>query len=166
MLQKQAQKIDKVIGRNIRIHRLAKKMSQTELGEKLGVSFQQVQKYENGTNRVEAAGCIRSPRSSACTSARFSRAARAAGRARHRPPRSLAEPQSVRLIRAFAKITDNTVRRSLVQLAENSRNRREDGRDALEACSDQVETARSVMPAHSRSKNGVASLAYVAGIHV
>ena len=32
MLQKQAQKIDKVIGRNIRIHRLAKKMSQTELG--------------------------------------------------------------------------------------------------------------------------------------
>jgi len=31
MLQKQAQKIDKVIGRNIRIHRLAKKMSQTEL---------------------------------------------------------------------------------------------------------------------------------------
>ena len=52
MLQKQAQKIDKVIGRNIRIHRLAKKMSQPELGEKLGVSFQQVQKYENGTNRV------------------------------------------------------------------------------------------------------------------
>jgi hypothetical protein len=30
----------------------------------------------------------------------------------------LAEPQSVRLIRAFSKITDNTVRRSLVQLAE------------------------------------------------
>src|SRR3984885_4568300 len=52
MLQKQAQKIDKVIGRNIRIHRLAKKMSQTELGNHLGVSFQQVQKYENGTNRV------------------------------------------------------------------------------------------------------------------
>jgi transcriptional regulator with XRE-family HTH domain len=52
MLQKQAQQIDKIIGRNIRIHRLAKKMSQTQLGEKLGVSFQQVQKYENGTNRV------------------------------------------------------------------------------------------------------------------
>jgi transcriptional regulator with XRE-family HTH domain len=52
MLQKQAQQIDKIIGRNIRIRRLAKKMSQTQLGEKLGVSFQQVQKYENGTNRV------------------------------------------------------------------------------------------------------------------
>src|ERR1700716_2918198 len=78
MLQKQAQKIDKVIGRNIRIHRLAKKMSQTELGEKLGVSFQQVQKYENGTNRVGSGRCFRSPRSSASTSARFSRAAEAA----------------------------------------------------------------------------------------
>src|ERR1700756_3902172 len=52
MLQKRAQKIDKVIGRNIRIHRLGRKMSQTELGDQLGVSFQQVQKYENGTNRV------------------------------------------------------------------------------------------------------------------
>ena len=52
MQQKRAQKIDKVIGRNIRIHRLAKKLSQTELGDELGVSFQQVQKYENGTNRV------------------------------------------------------------------------------------------------------------------
>ena len=52
MLQKRAQKIDKVIGRNIRIHRLSRKMSQTELGDQLGVSFQQVQKYENGTNRV------------------------------------------------------------------------------------------------------------------
>src|SRR6201997_5903078 len=51
MLQKRAQKIDKVIGRNIRIHRLGRKMSQTELGDQLGVSFQQVQKYENGTNR-------------------------------------------------------------------------------------------------------------------
>ena len=54
MLQKRAQKIDKVIGRNIRIHRLAKNMSQTELGGQLGVSFQQVQKYENGTNRMGA----------------------------------------------------------------------------------------------------------------
>ena len=54
MLQKRAQKIDKVIGRNIRIHRLGKKMSQTELGNQLGVSFQQVQKYENGTDRIGA----------------------------------------------------------------------------------------------------------------
>jgi transcriptional regulator with XRE-family HTH domain len=55
MLQKRAQKIDELIGRNIRIHRLAKRMSQIELGDQLGISYQQVQKYENGTNRVGGA---------------------------------------------------------------------------------------------------------------
>ena len=54
MQQKRAQKIDKIIGRNIRIHRLAKKMSQTELGDQLGVSFQQVQKYECGAHNIPA----------------------------------------------------------------------------------------------------------------
>ncbi len=34
-------------------------MSQGELGEKLGVSFQQIQKYENGTNRMSAASMVR-----------------------------------------------------------------------------------------------------------
>jgi transcriptional regulator with XRE-family HTH domain len=43
---------DKVIGQKIRARRLAEGMSQQTLGEKLGVSFQQVQKYEKGTNRV------------------------------------------------------------------------------------------------------------------
>jgi transcriptional regulator with XRE-family HTH domain len=35
------------------------KMSQEELGEKLGVSFQQIQKYEKGLNRVSAAMMVR-----------------------------------------------------------------------------------------------------------
>jgi transcriptional regulator with XRE-family HTH domain len=45
---------DTVIGKNIRACRLARQMSQPKLGEAIGVSFQQVQKYENGTNRVES----------------------------------------------------------------------------------------------------------------
>ena len=44
--------VDKLVGRNIRILRLAKGLSQTELADALGVTFQQVQKYEKGTNRV------------------------------------------------------------------------------------------------------------------
>ena len=52
MSNKSATKIDKLVGRNIRVHRLAKDMTQEALGEKLGVTFQQVQKYEKGTNRV------------------------------------------------------------------------------------------------------------------
>ena len=119
MLQKRAQKIDKVIGRNIRIHRLARKMSQTELGEQLGVSFQQVQKYENGTNRV---GSGRLYQIAAILGLHVSTLFKG-GENRDKGAQSglldlLTEPQSVRLIRAFAKIDDSTVRRSLVQLAE------------------------------------------------
>jgi transcriptional regulator with XRE-family HTH domain len=39
----------------MRESRLAIKMSQADLGEKLGVTFQQIQKYEKGRNRVSAA---------------------------------------------------------------------------------------------------------------
>jgi len=119
MQQKRAQKIDHVIGRNIRIHRLAKKMSQTELGDHLGVSFQQVQKYENGTNRV---GSGRLYQIAATLDVHVGTLFKGGERAEKAGDSGLldllAEPQSVRLIRAFARITDNAVRRSLVQLAE------------------------------------------------
>lgn len=42
------------VGRRVRDARVAKGMSQTQLGNLLGVSFQQVQKYEKGTNRLGA----------------------------------------------------------------------------------------------------------------
>jgi transcriptional regulator with XRE-family HTH domain len=44
--------IDKKIGSVIRMQRVKLGMSQMELGEALGVTFQQIQKYENGRNAV------------------------------------------------------------------------------------------------------------------
>jgi transcriptional regulator with XRE-family HTH domain len=44
--------IDVIVGKRIRLRRLQLSFSQTDLGQKLGVAFQQVQKYEKGTNRV------------------------------------------------------------------------------------------------------------------
>jgi len=44
--------IDVHVGSRIRLQRALKGMSQTTLAEGLGVTFQQVQKYEKGTNRV------------------------------------------------------------------------------------------------------------------
>lgn len=44
--------IDKYVGSRVRARRLGLRMSQTKLGEAIGVTFQQVQKYENGANRV------------------------------------------------------------------------------------------------------------------
>jgi transcriptional regulator with XRE-family HTH domain len=44
--------VDAALGQNIRMARLAAGLSQTELGTACGITFQQIQKYENGTNRV------------------------------------------------------------------------------------------------------------------
>ncbi|MDK3019262.1 helix-turn-helix domain-containing protein [Pseudodonghicola flavimaris] len=47
-------KIDLLVGQRIRARRHALGISQTELGEAIGVKFQQIQKYETGANRVSA----------------------------------------------------------------------------------------------------------------
>jgi transcriptional regulator with XRE-family HTH domain len=50
--------IDKYFGDRLRARRIMIEMSQDELGKKLGVSFQQIQKYEKGTNRLSAATMV------------------------------------------------------------------------------------------------------------
>jgi transcriptional regulator with XRE-family HTH domain len=55
MKQRSAGKPDIEMGKKIRLRRVEQRISQSDLGEKLGVSFQQVQKYEKGVNRVGAA---------------------------------------------------------------------------------------------------------------
>src|SRR5579872_455724 len=47
--------IDHHIGQQIKILRITQRMSQEQLGKAVGVTFQQIQKYENGVNRVSAA---------------------------------------------------------------------------------------------------------------
>src|ERR1700744_3550360 len=54
MAKRAPQPVDVLVGQNIRICRLQKGLSQTELGERIGVTFQQIQKYEKGANRVGA----------------------------------------------------------------------------------------------------------------
>src|SRR5688500_8883928 len=45
---------DAEVGRRVRSRRLECRLSQTELADKIGVTFQQVQKYEKGVNRIGA----------------------------------------------------------------------------------------------------------------
>jgi transcriptional regulator with XRE-family HTH domain len=51
---RQATAVDVTVARNVRIWRLARGLSQTQLGDRIGVTFQQVQKYESGGNRISA----------------------------------------------------------------------------------------------------------------
>ena len=54
MLKKQANLIDAHVGQRVRLRRVLVGMSQERLGELLGLTFQQVQKYEKGLNRIGA----------------------------------------------------------------------------------------------------------------
>ena len=46
--------VDKYVGSRVRMRRIMLGMSQEKLGEALGLTFQQVQKYEKGSNRISA----------------------------------------------------------------------------------------------------------------
>ncbi|MBU6299274.1 MAG: helix-turn-helix transcriptional regulator [Alphaproteobacteria bacterium] len=54
MPKKQANPIDAQVGNRLRLRRMMIGMSQERLGELLGLTFQQVQKYEKGVNRIGA----------------------------------------------------------------------------------------------------------------
>src|ERR1044072_6829377 len=56
-MRKRRQELDILVGQNVRLYRMARLMSQAELGRLIGVTFQQVQKYEKGINRI-GAGCL------------------------------------------------------------------------------------------------------------
>jgi transcriptional regulator with XRE-family HTH domain len=119
MARKAPHPIDKIVGRNIRIQRVMKRLSQGKLADRIGVTFQQVQKYESGANRVgssrlyEIASILGVPLTSFFEGSEGPQ---------HPAAESLldlvAEPQAVRLVQAFSKIADVQVRRSLVLLAE------------------------------------------------
>ena len=54
MANKTPNPIDKHVGSRVRMRRMMMGMSQEKLGDAIGLTFQQVQKYEKGTNRIGA----------------------------------------------------------------------------------------------------------------
>src|ERR1041384_4005290 len=54
MAKKAPNPTDKHVGSRVRMRRMMLNMSQEKLGDSLGLTFQQVQKYEKGTNRIGA----------------------------------------------------------------------------------------------------------------
>ena len=109
---------DREVGLRIRALRLSRKMSQTELGEQLGVTFQQVQKYELGANRVSAGRLRRIAEIfGVAVSTLFQAEQEQDGRARDASAH-LRTPGAPQLLEAYAQIRDRDLRRNLVELAE------------------------------------------------
>ncbi len=113
--------VDALVGRNIRICRLQRGLTQTELGNHLGVTFQQIQKYENGGNRVGAArltqiaGALGVPLTTLFDGSRTA----------NRPGPDLfgrellAHPHALRLVQAFHGIPDEKARMAVLRLIES-----------------------------------------------
>lgn len=128
MIKKVPNPTDRYVGSRVRMRRMMLSMSQEKLGDALGLTFQQVQKYEKGTNRIGAsrlqqiAGILQVPVSFFFEGAPdFSSSARDAGEA---PSPAyvadfLATSDGLALTRAFMRIKDAKLRRSIVDLVEN-----------------------------------------------
>ena len=110
---------DRVISRNIRIHRLARKMTQVELGDALGVSIQQVQKYESGRNRVSGGKLLRIAhilRVDMQTLLSGANEMDGLPAAEASPVDLIAEPQALKLVTIFASIEDEELRKAVVKV--------------------------------------------------
>jgi len=134
MTARRADASDAIVGLNIRTHRLARRMSQTALAEALGVTFQQVQKYEKGANRVgsgrlvKVAAALRVP-----VAALLAGVPGAGTGGDSRITGLLAHPHRLRLVQAFAQIDDTDVRRQLMLLTESVARLAHGRRDATRA---------------------------------
>jgi transcriptional regulator with XRE-family HTH domain len=120
--------IDKHVGSRVRMRRLMLNMSQTEIGDALGLTFQQVQKYEKGANRISA-----SRLQHLCQILQvpitffFEDVPRALGlpepaEAEAESPEYVNEflstSEGLALVRAFTRIRDPKVRRAIVALVQ------------------------------------------------
>src|SRR3954469_14445357 len=124
ILARRADSRDEEVGRRVRSRRLESRLSQTELADKIGVTFQQVQKYETGTNRI---GAGRLQRISEALGVPITFFFDATPSSRPRAVSSSSDKtifglmqntDAVRMVKAFHKIPSSQARQLLVGLVE------------------------------------------------
>jgi transcriptional regulator with XRE-family HTH domain len=118
---------DKYVGSRVRMRRLMLHMSQERLAGQLGLTFQQVQKYEKGTNRISASRLQEISRILEVPVPFFFEGSPQSGVTSHRGDAGpslayitdfLGNADGHALVKAFLKIKDATLRRSIVRMVE------------------------------------------------
>jgi len=129
MAKKAPNPIDKHVGSRVRMRRMMLSMSQEKLGDALGLTFQQVQKYEKGTNRIGASRLqqisqiLQVPVSFFFEGAPHVGESRPSGGMNEAPSPAyvsdfLATSDGLSLTKAFMRIKNNKMRRRIVDLVE------------------------------------------------
>ena len=130
---RKASKTDTAIGERIRERREVMGITQSYLGEKLGITFQQVQKYENGVNRVSAGRLVDVARILEVPIEHFfsglGKEEYTSYSLAQKIPRKETEAQAKNrilmmrdtelLVRAFNKIKDPSIRRNFIKLVRD-----------------------------------------------
>ncbi|MQT12697.1 helix-turn-helix domain-containing protein [Segnochrobactrum spirostomi] len=121
--------IDTHVGSRVRMRRMMLNMSQEKLGESLGITFQQIQKYEKGTNRIGAsrlqhiATVLQVPVAFFFEDAPTTPTDTNTGFSEDRPAafvtNFLTSTEGLALNRAFVRIKNGQVRRRIVDLVES-----------------------------------------------
>ncbi len=127
-----ASPVDVHVGARLRVRRTLLGMSQTTLGDAIGLTFQQMQKYEKGTNRVSASRLFALSRvldvpiehffdDMPTAVAASSPATKRGGKAKKLPsyePDPMAKRETLELVRAYYRITDSKVRKRLFEMTK------------------------------------------------
>jgi transcriptional regulator with XRE-family HTH domain len=117
---KQTTTADHSIGTRIAELRIAKGISQATLGQAIGVSFQQVQKYERGLNRVGAARLQSIAALLNVPVSAFLPDQVGFARADETSLSFLQAPEALELVQAFSSITDDQVRRDVLSIVKSA----------------------------------------------
>lgn len=120
---KRTEPTDLLVGQRIRAYRLSLGMSQTTLGQKVGVTFQQIQKYERGTNRIGSSRLKKVATVLGVGIAELFAESEPDSTGQDPLTTITSLPHAARLLKAFAGISDNGMRLALVRLAEGLQDR-------------------------------------------
>src|SRR5215469_2779167 len=127
MVKKVPNPIDKHVGSRVRMRRMMLSMSQEKLGDALGLTFQQVQKYEKGANRIGASrlqqisGILQVPVSFFFDGAPSLNTQAEVGKGAPSPAYLsdfLTTSEGLALTKAFTRIKGTRLRRRIVDLVE------------------------------------------------
>ena len=115
--------IDIAVGLRLRTLRKSKGMSQEQLGKALGITFQQIQKYERGTNRISASMLVKSARALAVAPTSL---LPEEGEPAPKSPAIMALIAQLRgaeeLIESYSRIKSPRLRRALLQMSRSLAN--------------------------------------------
>ncbi|PYI58960.1 MAG: transcriptional regulator [Verrucomicrobia bacterium] len=111
--------LDAMVGARIRMLRVDRGISQTVLAERIGVTFQQVRKYERGANRVGANRLSQIASVLDVSVGELFESSGAESPSLNSPGHLLAEPEALRVLKAYARTPSPRVRSGIAKLVES-----------------------------------------------